>query len=75
MAISTINGKMAVMVFGNVWEPPMPIVDTGTLGQDDQQHLIWGYPETLWGAGSPAVAYRRGQRRRGRSRARQARVP
>jgi hypothetical protein len=48
MAITTTNGKMAVMVYGNVWEPPMPIVDTGTFGQDDKQQFIWGFPEVLW---------------------------
>lgn len=54
MAISTINDKLAVMSMGNVLMPNLPM-SPGTLGQDDQQQLLWGYPGVLWGAAA-AVA-------------------
>ena len=48
MAISTTNGKLAVMEWCQVWEPGLPI-SPGSLGQDDQQQLLWDFPENLWG--------------------------
>lgn len=48
MAIDTNNEKLALMEEGNVWEPGLPL-SPGTLGQDDQQQLVWGYPGILWG--------------------------
>ncbi len=54
MAITTVNDKLAVMSFHNTVMPNLPI-SPGTLGQDDQQQLLWGYPGTLWGAAA-AVA-------------------
>ncbi len=56
MAISTTNGKLAIMVLEDVWEPAFPIADTGTLGTDDKQHFLWGFPEVLWGAPPLVVA-------------------
>lgn len=52
MAITTTNGKLAIMELDQDYEPGLPI-SPGTLGQDDQQQLLWGFPEILWG---PAVA-------------------
>lgn len=49
MAISTTNSKLAVMSFGNTLISNLPM-SPGTLGQDDQQQLLWGYPGVLWGA-------------------------
>lgn len=31
-----------------MWEPGLPM-SPGTLGQDDQQQLLWDYPGILWG--------------------------
>ncbi len=52
MAISTINGKLAVMELEDVWEPGLPLAP-GALGQDDQQQFLWGFPEILWGEAEP----------------------
>lgn len=49
MAIDTINKKLAIMEFGQVWEPGLPI-SPGAIGQDDQQQFLWGYPGILWAA-------------------------
>ena len=49
MAIDTINEKLALMEETIPWEPGLPM-SPGTIGQDDQQQLIWGYPGILWGA-------------------------
>lgn len=49
MPITTDNEKLAVMEWGNPWEPALPL-SPGTLGQDDQQQLLWGFPGVLWGA-------------------------
>lgn len=53
MAIDTINKKLAVMEWDNLLEPGLPI-SPGTLGEDDQQQLLWGYPGILW-SGAVAV--------------------
>jgi hypothetical protein len=55
MAIDTNNKKLAVMEFGDIWEPGLPI-SPSTLGQDDQQQLLWGYPGILWSAAA-ALAF------------------
>jgi hypothetical protein len=49
VAVDTINEKLALMEMENVWEPGLPM-SPGTLGQDDQQQLLWGYPGILWSA-------------------------
>lgn len=49
MAITTDNEKLAVMSMGNICMPNLPM-SPGTLDQDDQQQLLWGYPGVLWGA-------------------------
>ncbi len=55
MAIDTDNKKLAVMDWGNIWEPGLPL-SPGALGQDDQQQLLWGYPGILWGALTEVIA-------------------
>lgn len=47
MAIDTSTKKLGVMEWCQVWEPGLPL-SPGTLGQDDQQQLLWGYPGVLW---------------------------
>jgi len=47
MAIDTTNKKLALMEWDVVCEPGLP-VSPGTLGQDDKQQLVWGYPGILW---------------------------
>lgn len=37
------------MDWGNVFEPGLPF-NPGTIGQDDQQHLLWGQSDELWTA-------------------------
>ena len=51
-ALSTDNEKLAAMEWCQVWEPGLPL-SPGTLEQDDQQQLLWGFPAILWGI--PAV--------------------
>lgn len=52
MPISTDNGKLAIMELDQDYEPGLPL-SPGTLGQDDQQQLLWGFPEILWGESEP----------------------
>ena len=47
MAITTDNEKLALLEEGTVWEPGLPM-SPGTLGDDDKQQLLWGYPGILW---------------------------
>ena len=49
MAITTTNGKLAIMELDQDYEPGLPL-SPGTIGQDDQQQLLWGFPEVLWEA-------------------------
>lgn len=58
MAITTVNDKLAIMEFGQVWEPGLPI-SPSAFGQDDQQQLIHGYPGALWVSDSVPVAEER----------------
>lgn len=55
MAIATINGKLAIMEFGQVWEPGLPL-SPGTLGKNDKQQLLWGYPDVAWHVGGAVAA-------------------
>ncbi len=48
MAIDTDNKKLALLEWDNIWEPGLPI-SPGSLGADDKQQLIHGYPGILWG--------------------------
>jgi len=47
MAIDTINEKLALIEYGDVFQPGIPISNDG-IGQDDKQQLLWGYPGILW---------------------------
>lgn len=47
MAIATDTGKLSMMEFDLVFEPGLPL-SPGTLGTDDQQQLLWGFPEIAW---------------------------
>lgn len=47
MAITTTNGKLAIMELDQDYEPGLPI-SPGAFGQDDKQQLLWGFPEILW---------------------------
>lgn len=49
MAITTDTGKLAIMELEDVWEPGLPLIP-GTLGADDEQQLLWGFPEVLFAA-------------------------
>jgi hypothetical protein len=58
MAIDTDTEKLAVMEWGQVWEPGLPLAP-GTLEQADQQQLLWGYPGVLWQAAVASATPRR----------------
>ena len=47
MSIDTINEKLALIDYGDVFQPAIPISADG-IDQADQQHLLWGYPGILW---------------------------
>jgi hypothetical protein len=51
VAITTTNGKLAIMELEDYWEPGLPMAP-GSLDQADKQQLLWGFPEILWTAGS-----------------------
>lgn len=54
MAIDTLNKKLALIEYGDVFQPGIPVSADG-LGQADNQQLLWGYPGILWGTISKAV--------------------
>jgi len=49
MSINTTNEKLALIEYGDVFQPGIPISADG-IGQDDKQQLLWDYPGILWGA-------------------------
>lgn len=49
MAITTANGKMAVMAINAPWLPNVYMTVDG-ITQPDQQQLLWQSPDTTWGA-------------------------
>lgn len=49
MALDIDHKKMSVMDWGNVFDPGLPF-SPGSIGQDDQQALLWGQSDELWGA-------------------------
>lgn len=49
-----MNNQLALLSFCNVLAPNLP-ASPGTLGQDDQQQLLWGYPGVLWGTVTTVV--------------------
>lgn len=55
-AVATTNGRLAVMEWCQVWEPGIPLSPV-TFGQDDQQQLLWDFPEVLWTAAAGPAAF------------------
>lgn len=55
MAITTDDEKLAVMEFGDPWEPGLPLEEGASFDQGEQQQLLWGYPGVLWAEGSVGV--------------------
>ena len=47
MAIDTHNERLALIEYGDVFQPGIPVSSDG-IGQDDKQQLLWGYPGILW---------------------------
>ena len=47
MAITTDNDKLALIEYGDIFQPGIPISADG-LDQADDQQLLWGYPGVLW---------------------------
>lgn len=60
MALDTDTKKLSMMDWCQVWESGLPL-SPGTIGQDDQQHLLWGQSDTLWPAGDGAGTRRQRQ--------------
>lgn len=54
MAIDTDNEKLALIEWDNIWEPGLPL-SPGSLGAEDKQQLIHGYPGILWGGVTPVT--------------------
>lgn len=48
MALDSINDKVSIMEFCQVWSPGMPISPGATFTQGNKQHLIWGYNGIDW---------------------------
>lgn len=59
------------MEWGQVYEPGLPM-SPGTLGQDDKQQLLWGYPGILWAELAADAVILRGAVLTGRQAARAA---
>lgn len=55
MAIDTVNEKLALIVFGRTTDPANIPTAPGSIGQDDKQQFLWGYPGLLWAAVTAAV--------------------
>lgn len=47
----TTQGQFALLVFGRTTDPANIPVSSGPFAQAEQQVLLWGYPDILWGAG------------------------
>ena len=47
MAIDTINEKLALIEYSDIFQPGIPISADG-LDQADLQQLLWEYPGILW---------------------------
>jgi hypothetical protein len=56
VAIDTTNEKLALLNLTMPFYPPLP-VSPSTLGADDQQQLLWGFPGILWGAGGSTLTF------------------
>lgn len=53
--ISTDNEKLAIMEFGQVFEPGLPLLP-GAIDTADQQQFLHGYPGIAWGSEVIAAA-------------------
>ena len=47
MPIDTDNEELSVIHLVMPWEPNV-IMTPGTIDVDDQQQLLWGFPEIIW---------------------------
>lgn len=47
MAITTTNGKLAMMEWCEIWEPSLPMAP-GVIDPADQQQFLWDFPEISW---------------------------
>lgn len=56
MAIDTDNEKLALIEYGDIFQPGIPVSADG-LDDADNQQLLWGYPGILWE--TPIVTPRR----------------
>ncbi len=56
MAIDTDNKKLAIMEWGNYWEPGLPLLPGAIFDQGEKQQLLWGYPGILWTEGAILLA-------------------
>lgn len=57
MAIDTINEKLALLEYLEVYQLGIPISADG-LDQADNQQLLWEYPGLLWSAAVPSATRR-----------------
>lgn len=48
MAITTNDGKLAIMELEEHWTEGLPLDATDPFTQGEKQHFIWGFPEVLW---------------------------
>jgi len=64
MSINTKNEKLAIIEYGDIFQPGIP-QSTDGIGRNDKQQLLWGYPGILWGliAHSGVERLRRTQQR------------
>lgn len=53
MAITTNDEKLAIIEYGDVWEPAIPLDETSGFDQGDKQQMLWDYPGILWGGAPP----------------------
>lgn len=49
-ALATTNAKQAALSWCQVWEPAIPMVNTGFPTAILQQQLLWGMPSPAWAA-------------------------
>ena len=47
MAIDTTNEKLALIEYGDIFQPGVPISSDG-IGTDDKVQLLWDYPGLTW---------------------------
>lgn len=54
MPVDTPTEKLAIMEWGTMWEPGLPL-SPGPFTQADQQQLLLGYPGRLWEEPPPTI--------------------